>query len=81
MNEKYGDACSTHCCKWHGCKYGYYKGNQHSDKLCAVTVGGVKQEYPCEYCSDQWEQYLDFLEIDPEWIEYIQKWENDGGQI
>jgi hypothetical protein len=33
---------SSHCCKWHGCKYG--------DPDCPVVTGKVKQEYLCEYC-------------------------------
>ena len=36
---------ASHCCKWHGCKYG--------DDDCPVVLGQVEQEYPCEYCSDE----------------------------
>ena len=36
---------ATHCCKWHGCKYG-------EDEICPVVLGKVEQEYPCEYCHD-----------------------------
>ena len=32
----------THCCKWHGCKYG--------DPDCPVVTGKVKQVYLCEDC-------------------------------
>jgi hypothetical protein len=32
----------SHCCKWHGCKYG--------DPDCPVMLGKVEQEYLCEYC-------------------------------
>jgi len=32
----------THCCKKHGCKYGYDD--------CPVYIGKEKQEYPCEEC-------------------------------
>lgn len=32
----------THCCKWHGCKYG--------DPDCPVVTGKVKQVYLCEEC-------------------------------
>lgn len=35
---------ASHCCKWHGCKYG--------DPDCPVVAGEVEQSYPCEYCSD-----------------------------
>ena len=34
----------THCCIFHGCKYG--------DKNCPVVLAEVKQEYLCEWCSD-----------------------------
>ena len=34
----------SHCCKWHGCKYG--------DFNCPVVTGKVKQEYLCEDCYD-----------------------------
>ena len=32
----------SHCCKWHGCKYG--------DPDCPVVNGEVEQEYRCEDC-------------------------------
>lgn len=32
----------SHCCKWHGCKYG--------DKDCPVVLGAEQQLYLCEYC-------------------------------
>ncbi len=32
----------THCCKWHGCKYG--------DDDCPVANGEVEQDYLCERC-------------------------------
>ena len=38
---------ATHCCKWHGCKYG------ESD--CPVVSGEVKQEYLCEDCYEDLE--------------------------
>lgn len=39
----------THCCKWHGCKYG--------DPDCPVVTGKVKQVYLCEDCSeDLWNE-------------------------
>ena len=34
----------SHCCKWHGCKYGY--------KDCPVVNGEEKQLYLCEECYD-----------------------------
>lgn len=33
---------ASHCCKWHGCKYG--------NEDCPVESGKVKQMYLCEYC-------------------------------
>ena len=38
---------ASHCCKWHGCKYG--------DPDCPVVSGEVKQEYLCEWCYDDLE--------------------------
>lgn len=39
-------SCITHCCVWHGCKYG--------DDGCPVAGGEVLPSYPnnncCEYC-------------------------------
>ena len=39
---------ASHCCKWHGCKYG-------EDEICPVVLGKVEQEYPCEWCSEELE--------------------------
>ena len=33
---------ASHCCKWHGCKYG--------DPDCPVANGEVEQKYLCEAC-------------------------------
>lgn len=43
---------ASHCCKWHGCKYG--------DDDCPVVRGVVKQQYLCEWCCEDLEneQYL-----------------------
>lgn len=51
MEKSYG-VHITHCCKWHGCKYG--------DPDCPVVVGIVKQEYLCERCNEDLEdeEYL-----------------------
>ena len=35
---------ASHCCKWHGCKYG--------DEDCPVVLGQVEQLYPCDFCDD-----------------------------
>lgn len=35
---------ATHCCKWHGCKYG--------DPDCPVVSGEVKQQYLCWDCDN-----------------------------
>ena len=37
----------SHCCKWHGCKYG--------DPDCPVALGEVEQKYLCEYCYEELE--------------------------
>ena len=39
---------ASHCCKWHGCKYG-------EDKNCPVVQGLIKQNYLCEWCSEDLE--------------------------
>ena len=67
-----GDVHTAHCCKWHGCNYG--------KKNCTVRAG-APQEYPCEVCYWAWEGYLKVKQFDPEWIEYITRWKNDGGYI
>ena len=36
-------SCASHCCKNHGCKYGYEK--------CPVSTGAVAQEHLCEHCT------------------------------
>lgn len=38
---------ASHCCKWHGCKYG--------DDDCPVCSEEVEQLYLCEYCCDELE--------------------------
>ena len=37
----------SHCCKWHGCKYG--------DPDCPVVNGEIEQEYLCEDCYEDLE--------------------------
>ena len=46
MENNYG-VHASHCCKWHGCKYG--------DEDCPVTNGQVAQMYLCEDCYDDLE--------------------------
>lgn len=38
---------ASHCCKWHGCKYG--------DDDCPVYNGEVEQLYLCEDCYEDLE--------------------------
>lgn len=56
---------ASHCCKWHGCKYG--------DPDCPVYNGEVEQLYLCEDCD--WElgeeEYIRKQLIR---IEEIKKW-------
>lgn len=47
MEDNYGVHIS-HCCKWHGCKYG--------DSDCPVVTGKVKQGYLCESCYEDLEE-------------------------
>ena len=71
MTTNYG-AHPTHCCKWHGCKYG--------DPDCPVVTGKVKQVYLCEDCyedlenEDYYRQTVKAIEEIKEFIE-----ENDYG--
>lgn len=39
---------ASHCCKWHGCKYG--------DKNCPVVKGEVEQLWPCDDCYDEMDE-------------------------
>lgn len=43
--RKYG-VHRTHCCIFHGCKYGYND--------CPVYTAVIPQEYVCENCHDDW---------------------------
>lgn len=44
MNEvKNYRSCPSHCCKNHGCKYGYDD--------CPITTGEIVQETLCEQCT------------------------------
>ena len=36
---------AAHCCTRHGCKYG--------EDECPVVGGQVKQDHPCEECSEE----------------------------
>lgn len=38
------NACPSHCCKEHGCKYGYDD--------CPVVLGTAEQEFRQECCDD-----------------------------
>ena len=56
----------SHCCKWHGCKYG--------DKDCPVVNGEVEQEYLCEDCYNELEEENYFRAILTR-IVGIKKWQ------
>ena len=56
---------ATHCCKWHGCKYG--------DPDCPVVSGEVEQEYLCEDCDYYLENEEHYRKKLIE-IEEIKKW-------
>ena len=45
----------AHCCNRHGCKYG--------DEDCPVVSDLIKQEYPCEDCDEDLEQFQYLLKI------------------
>lgn len=42
----------SHCCKWHGCKFG--------ELDCPVATGKIRQEYLCKFCYNDLEdeEYL-----------------------
>lgn len=46
---------SSHCCKWHGCKYG--------NEDCPVIMGIVEQKYLCEYCDEDLENEDHYRQI------------------
>lgn len=35
----------SHCCKWHGCKYG--------EPNCPIVLSKTKQAYLCEWCYEE----------------------------
>lgn len=41
---KISDACTSHCCVYHGCKY--------NDEDCTVLSFKGEQEHTCPYCHD-----------------------------
>ncbi len=56
--------CPSHCCRLHGCKYGY--GD------CPVVAGKSQQEYLCERCGEEnirsmeeFEAYIELQDITP----------------
>ncbi len=55
---------AAHCCIKHGCKYG--------DEDCPVVSGEIKQEYVCEYCSDDGIKSVD--EIKTFYLDYKSMW-------
>lgn len=56
---------ASHCCKWHGCKYG--------DDDCPVASGEIEQLYLCEYCDEVLEGEED-LKKQLIQIQEIKKW-------
>ncbi len=56
---------ASHCCKWHGCKYG--------DSDCPVCNGEVEQEYLCEDCYEDLEEEEYYKRVVAR-IEEIKKW-------
>ena len=51
-----------HCCRWHGCKY--------DNKLCPVILQNKEQDYPCELCLSDWDDYLSKT-YDQDWLKYM----------
>ena len=59
---------ATHCCKWHGCKYG--------DPDCPVWREEIEQEYLCEDCRAVLEEEEYYKRIAREIDEIKTWWEN-----
>lgn len=57
-----GDVHTSHCCIRHGCKYGWRGSYDYNDKECTVVSGREKQEYECEYCGMEREQWVQTLQ-------------------
>ncbi len=59
MNN-YIEVHRTHCCIYHGCKYG--------DVNCPVVFKKVEQEFPCEDCNEE------KLRLESFGIESMKRW-------
>jgi len=73
VDKEYGDVHTSHCCKWHGCKY------DNAD--CTVEFGDNNQLGPCEWCSDEFKEYINREQPDRDWLSYMRRWVDDGGRI
>lgn len=62
-----------HCCALHGCKYG--------DKDCAVVLGIAKQDYTCEWCSDDGIENTEQVEETLQIKEQIKQAKANGHEI
>lgn len=51
----------THCCKYHGCKYG--------ERDCPVYAGTIKQEFACEQCDHDKELYEEVIRRGKTWFD------------
>lgn len=55
----FGNACFTHCCPRHGCKYGYASDAdiEGRRKVCPISSGLARPVYPhnngCERCEPE----------------------------
>jgi hypothetical protein len=58
-NEAYYEGYNphpSHCCVYHGCKYGYDD--------CPVSMKEEKQEYPCEDCGHERDYFFSINDAD-----------------
>ena len=62
---------ASHCCKWHGCKYG--------DPDCPVVSGEVEQKYLCEDCDWELEEE-EYIRKQLIRIEEIKKWRKENNK-
>lgn len=57
VNVEFGNACFTHCCPRHGCKYGFESDFYYPNKVCPISEGLSRPKYPrnngCEMCEPE----------------------------
>lgn len=57
----------THCCKYHGCKYGWQVAL--AGEMCPVSSGTIRQDYACEQCDFEKEEYEEIIRRGKTWFD------------